>query len=138
MKETMASDDDMITLPNGSKFKNPKKCGNCGATENLKKCKCLAEAYCSRGAKKYLYTSLLCHINLLIYALICYLTISECQVENWTSHQITCKLLCKLNKADSGMEALRAIMQLQLKGKQPNSDQCLDVHSCWTCIYQRY
>jgi hypothetical protein len=47
----MASDDDMITLPNGNKVRNATECGNCGATgDDLKKCnKCHVEAYCSRG-----------------------------------------------------------------------------------------
>ena len=43
-------DNDFIIMPNGSKVRNPKKCGNCGTTENLKKCiKCMSEAYCSKG-----------------------------------------------------------------------------------------
>lgn len=43
-------DNDFIIMPNGSKARNPKKCGNCGTTENLKKCiKCMSEAYCSKG-----------------------------------------------------------------------------------------
>mmetsp|Transcript_15165 Transcript_15165/g.21537 ORF Transcript_15165/g.21537 Transcript_15165/m.21537 type:complete len:409 (-) Transcript_15165:215-1441(-) len=89
----MSSDDDMTTLPNGSKVRNPKKCGNCGATENLRKCnKCMAEAYCSR----------------------------DCQVAHWKQHKFMCKLSCKLNKAGNSMEALQVIMQLQMKGTQPD------------------
>ena len=46
-------DNDFIIMPNGSKVRNPKKCGNCGTTENLKKCiKCMSEAYCSKGKFK--------------------------------------------------------------------------------------
>ena len=45
------NDDDMVMMPNGrGKVRNPKECGNCGATEDLKKCtKCMSAAYCSRG-----------------------------------------------------------------------------------------
>ena len=73
-KRKMASDDDMITLPNGNKVRNATKCGNCGAGDDLKKCnKCHAEAYCSRGKfdVSYVECSYLCHLNLILFIILC-------------------------------------------------------------------